>query len=317
MPSQTWMVEIKNHAFNPKNTSINVGDTVQWTNRDAMGHTVTADDGSFDSGIMAATDPPYSWQFNSAGSVPYHCDVHPGMKGAVTVSANIRIASTGIVSVYDENLGRHFWYEFDRATLYNTTFMKTVLAPSGAGTIQNQFAKSRREGTYPDSFLRSAQPTLSLWRKISEVQKTVITNILADNLAFFQKAMEDFAQGFLLDTHPERVANNDVVHMMDGNTSDEVVGFHRWHASIRAIQLLGIGDVQWWEEVDKIVALGWAVQSFAQPKQQNVSNPRIANQDLTRLTNAWIGLSPAQRDRQYDLTQAAVGYHPSPMSPVV
>jgi hypothetical protein len=32
--------------------------------------------------------------------------------------------------------------------------------------------------------------------------------------------------------------------MMDGQTSDDVVGYHRWHASIRATQFLNIGDAE-------------------------------------------------------------------------
>src|SRR3989344_8935224 len=38
---QTYSVEIKSYAFNPLSLTINVGDTVIWTNMDSVGHTVT------------------------------------------------------------------------------------------------------------------------------------------------------------------------------------------------------------------------------------------------------------------------------------
>jgi hypothetical protein len=82
------------------------------------------------------------------------------------------------------------------------------------------------------------------------------------------------------------------------------------------IQLLNIGDVAWWENLDGLVGLAWGIQSFAKPKQQQVPNPPIAAADMQDLRNAWLGLAPDRRDRQYDLTPEAVGFHPSPEQPV-
>jgi plastocyanin len=79
-------VSIAGVAFNPSSVTIDVGDTVTWTNNDGLPHTVTADDTSFDSGVIAggATFPQ---TFPSAGTVNYHCTIHPTMTGTVVVRA--------------------------------------------------------------------------------------------------------------------------------------------------------------------------------------------------------------------------------------
>jgi plastocyanin len=63
---------------------IGVNNTVKWTNNDNMSHTVTATDGSFDSGNMnpGAT---FSHTFTEAGSFAYICTYHHWMHGTVTV----------------------------------------------------------------------------------------------------------------------------------------------------------------------------------------------------------------------------------------
>ena len=71
-------------TYIPNNVVIHVGDTVTWTNLGAQQHTVTADDGSFDSGLFG-NGGAYSHTFNTAGIFAYHCTPHPWMKGTVTV----------------------------------------------------------------------------------------------------------------------------------------------------------------------------------------------------------------------------------------
>jgi plastocyanin len=58
---------------------------VTWTNRMSARHTVTADNGEFDSGQLAR-DQSFSHTFTAAGAVPYHCEIHPFMTGQVTVT---------------------------------------------------------------------------------------------------------------------------------------------------------------------------------------------------------------------------------------
>ncbi|ABF40789.1 Plastocyanin-like protein [Candidatus Koribacter versatilis Ellin345] len=84
IPAQTT-VTMREMRFSPAKLEINTGETVTWMNEDIFSHTVTADDGSFDSGLIA---PGSTWQhsFANAGSVGYHCRPHPNMAATVLVS---------------------------------------------------------------------------------------------------------------------------------------------------------------------------------------------------------------------------------------
>ena len=55
-----------------------------WTNTGSRPHTVTADDGSFDSGRL---DPgeQFSQTFDQPGTFTYHCGFHPEMQGSIVV----------------------------------------------------------------------------------------------------------------------------------------------------------------------------------------------------------------------------------------
>jgi len=72
--------------FDPEDLTINVGDTVNWTNNDGMGHTATSTDGpaSFDSGNIAA-GATWSFTFTEAGTYNYKCDYHSSMTASITV----------------------------------------------------------------------------------------------------------------------------------------------------------------------------------------------------------------------------------------
>ena len=72
--------------FNPDDLTINVGDTVTWTNNDGIGHTATSTDGpaSFDSGNIAA-GATWSFTFTEAGTYDYKCNYHSSMTATITV----------------------------------------------------------------------------------------------------------------------------------------------------------------------------------------------------------------------------------------
>jgi plastocyanin len=61
------------------------GDSVEWRNTSQRQHTVTADDGSFDSGDGFEPGTTYSQTFGAPGSYAYHCRLHPGMTGEIDV----------------------------------------------------------------------------------------------------------------------------------------------------------------------------------------------------------------------------------------
>jgi plastocyanin len=73
-------------VFTPASVTINVGDTVTWTNGGGF-HDVSADDGSF--GNSPGGSWTFSHTFTTAGTFGYHCSIHgsagAGMFGTVTV----------------------------------------------------------------------------------------------------------------------------------------------------------------------------------------------------------------------------------------
>jgi len=83
-------VTISDFQFAPTSVTIDVGDTVTWTNDGPTPHSATADDGGFDTGIFDAGQSR-SETFDQAGTFAYFCTPHPNMRGTITV----RAASTG------------------------------------------------------------------------------------------------------------------------------------------------------------------------------------------------------------------------------
>ena len=78
-------VAIVDVAYQPGSIKVQAGDTVTWTNTGTTPHTVTADDGSVDSGPLAP-GASFSQVFPAAGLFTYHCTIHPQMTGAVTIT---------------------------------------------------------------------------------------------------------------------------------------------------------------------------------------------------------------------------------------
>src|SRR5215207_853394 len=78
-------VDIGDNFFDPPDVAVEPGSTITWTNNGDEPHTVTADDGSFDSGRLNPGDS-YTVAFGGQGTVTYHCEIHPDeMRGSVTV----------------------------------------------------------------------------------------------------------------------------------------------------------------------------------------------------------------------------------------
>ena len=78
-------VGIDNFTFNPQVVTVKAGDTVTWTNRDDIPHTV-ADPGKFKSKALDTGDS-YSFTFTTPGSFDYFCSLHPHMTGRIVVEA--------------------------------------------------------------------------------------------------------------------------------------------------------------------------------------------------------------------------------------
>ena len=83
----TVPVTVSNLAFSPATVNAAVGDTVTWTNQDAVQHTVSANNNTTFNGNLAGAGSTFSFTFTAAGTYAYHCNVHPEMTGSVVVAA--------------------------------------------------------------------------------------------------------------------------------------------------------------------------------------------------------------------------------------
>jgi len=90
-PPGATLVSIQDFTFSPASVTIKVGQTVSWTNHGPSNHTTTSDAGAWDSATLSASGGTFSKTFNTAGTYPYHCKIHPpatypGFTGTITVT---------------------------------------------------------------------------------------------------------------------------------------------------------------------------------------------------------------------------------------
>lgn len=92
-------VFMRSTAFTPSSLTVVKGTTVKWTNKDNLTHTVTSDNGLFDSGNKNLGET-FSHLFDSIGTFNYHCTTHSGMTGTVIVTSPPLTADVTISSSY-------------------------------------------------------------------------------------------------------------------------------------------------------------------------------------------------------------------------
>lgn len=81
-------VNIQGSAFSPQSLQVANGDTVTWTNSDALAHSVKSTAGFFDSPTLGSGQS-FSFTFTQQGSYAYFCSIHPSM------TAEIRVPGAG------------------------------------------------------------------------------------------------------------------------------------------------------------------------------------------------------------------------------
>ena len=86
LPQQQAPVEVKidNFSFSPATLEIKAGTKVTWTNADDIPHTVVSNDKVFKSKVLD-TDQKFSFTFDTPGTYPYFCSLHPKMTAKVVV----------------------------------------------------------------------------------------------------------------------------------------------------------------------------------------------------------------------------------------
>lgn len=92
-PAEVHVVQVRDDLFEPKSITIQPGDTVRWVlNGSHLDHTVTARDGSFNSGrVFTRAGATYERRFDTTGTWDYSCQAHQtccSMQGSVRVGSN-------------------------------------------------------------------------------------------------------------------------------------------------------------------------------------------------------------------------------------
>src|SRR5688572_10904418 len=78
----TVAAAVQDFLFQPARLDIAIGTTIIWTNNGQVMHTVSAEDGGFDSGPIEPGERR-SITFSRSGTFTFHCTPHPFMRGAI------------------------------------------------------------------------------------------------------------------------------------------------------------------------------------------------------------------------------------------
>lgn len=78
-------IEIKDFKYAPATITVKAGEKVSVINKDAAGHSVTADDGSFDSGVLGKDVSGSITAPSKPGTYKFHCTPHPSIQGTLVV----------------------------------------------------------------------------------------------------------------------------------------------------------------------------------------------------------------------------------------
>lgn len=87
-------VTIVDFSYSPRDITVNVGDTVTWTNQDSELHDATADDGSFGTPLLDKGESA-SVTFDQPGTFSYFCSVHPPESGYPNFTGTVTVAGGG------------------------------------------------------------------------------------------------------------------------------------------------------------------------------------------------------------------------------
>jgi plastocyanin len=78
-------IGMRDIRFDPEEATVKVGQTVTWTNDEAVPHNVVAEEGADFESDTFGEGGTFSHTPEQAGTITYVCTIHPGMDGTLTV----------------------------------------------------------------------------------------------------------------------------------------------------------------------------------------------------------------------------------------
>jgi hypothetical protein len=203
----------------------------------------------------------------------------------------------------DTTTAMDFWFDFDNR-FQDAPSPEAIQVMIGLGDIDalvDTFVQRVGEGTVSTSYKDDVTPMRATLVALSGLQLAVFDDHFHGDDELQRLAFEHFGQGDLFD---ERRPGNEV-HMMDAGFTPPI-GYHRWWAILRAMTALDIDAVHW-QAIGRHVALAWAVQSEARPRQ-GMHNAPLPPARLAALRTFWL----ARTDNEIDAAFAS-GPHPAPV----
>lgn len=78
-------VTIRDYRFDPAVVTVNVGDSVTWTNRDPVAHSVRWTSGGLNDSAAIGKDQSYHQTFSASGTFSYICGIHGASMGGLVI----------------------------------------------------------------------------------------------------------------------------------------------------------------------------------------------------------------------------------------
>lgn len=211
----------------------------------------------------------------------------------------------------NQQAANNFWFDFDNRFRYEPTIeVAESYSKMGGLTFPiDEFRKTRAAGTWPKSFIAEFQGAKGTAVGFLTAQQEIMFNEHFTGDSAFESMTNTFVEfgtGLLTDERRDTSKYFDnVIHSMDGSISNPPVGYHRWHGVIRVYTLLnGITDGLWLN-VDRCVALAWAIQSELKPlgissDGKNPNTKSIAPTKLDELKSLYLNMTFEQLDEAFD-----------------
>jgi hypothetical protein len=202
---------------------------------------------------------------------------------------------------YDRQQAIDFWYEFDNYFMFKAPqeIIDAYNILFSIGDLRHLFRTHRRNGTYPEGFKVDVSPVRDTIIFLAQKQLDIIEKYFKNRAENERKAFEDFGQGVLYD---DRRNPPDKIHKMDGGRNNPPIGYHRWHAFIRALVIIGGEgeEEKRWLEIDRNLGLAWEIQSILKPQDDNPNNPELPVHRLNQLQTIWLSKSFDLLDIEFD-----------------